>query len=151
MDTVVTVPLPELAQNNGDKQLNTDVTVTRTNTTDSELSHTSRSANTPAAGESTPAAHGTAEVGGTTGNVDNPTDEDPTIDANTTLGDGRARIDCDGRAWFDVELAAAARSFPSKKNHFTYLCKSQWRQHSESSLEPCSHAHPLRKEIIPNN
>ena len=116
MNAAMTVSLPALAQNDGNEQLNTDVTVTVTNTANSQLSHTSRSANTPVARKTTPAAHGTAEVGGTTGNVDNPTNKDPTIDANTTLRDGRARIDCDGRAWFDVELAAAARPFPSKKN-----------------------------------
>ena len=115
MNAAMTVSVPALPQNDGNKQLNTDVTVTVTNTADSELSQTSRSANTPVAGETTPVAHGTAEVGGTTGNVDNPTDEDPTIDANITLGDGRAHVDRDGRAWFGVELAAAARPFPSKK------------------------------------
>ena len=41
MDAVVTVLLPPLAQNDGDEQLNTDVTVTVTNTADSELTHTS--------------------------------------------------------------------------------------------------------------
>ena len=107
--------LPALPQNDGNEQLITDVTVMVTNTVDIELSHTSRSANTPIAGETTSVAHGTAEMGGTTGNVDNTTNEDPTIHANTTLGDGRACIDCDGRAWFDVELAAAACPFPSKK------------------------------------
>ena len=86
-----------------------------TNNADSNLSHTSRSANTPVAGETTPVAHGTAEFGETTGNMDNPTNKDPTIDANTTLGDGRARVDRDVRAWFGVELAAAAPPFPSKK------------------------------------
>ena len=115
MNAAVTVLLPALPQNDGDKQLNTDITVTVTNTADRKLSHTSRSANTPVAGETTPVAHGTAEFGGTTGNMDNPTNKDPTIDANTTLGDGRARVDRDGRAWFGVELAAAAPPFPSKK------------------------------------
>ena len=115
MNAAVTVSLPALPQNDGEEQLNTDVTVTVTNTADSKLLHTSRSANTPVAGETTPVAHGSAKVGGTTGNVDNPTNEDPTIDANTTLGDGRAHVDRDGQAWFGVELAAAARPFPSKK------------------------------------
>ena len=115
MDAVVTVPLPPLAQNDGDEQLNTDVTVTVTNTADSELTHTSRSANTAAAGETTPVAHGTAEVGGTTGNPDDSDDEEVSVDANITLGEGSAGVDPDGPAWFGAELAAAARPFPSEK------------------------------------
>ena len=95
MDAVVTVPLPPLAQNDGNKQLNTDVTVTVTNTTDSELTHTSHSANTAAAGETTPVAHGTAEVGGTTGNPDDSNNEEGSLDANITLGEGSAGVEPD--------------------------------------------------------
>ena len=114
MDAAVAVPSPAVDQNYGNEQLNKDVTVTVPDTPDSELSHTSRSANTPAAGETTHAAHGTAEVGGTTGNTDDPNNEDATIDTNTTPGDRGAYVDRDGRAWFGAELAAAARPFPSE-------------------------------------
>ena len=110
----MTVPLPPLAQNDGDEQLNTDVTVTVTNAADSELTHASRSANTATAAETTPVAHGTAEVGGTAGNPDDSDDEEASLNANITLGEGSAGVDPHGPAWFVAELSAAARPFPSE-------------------------------------